>query len=66
MNPKITLKNGGELILHELFQLAVEQKVDFIDLGSSDLVEGANHSLMFFKSRFGNDISNKITWIKNI
>jgi hypothetical protein len=66
INPKTSLKNGGELILIELFQLAVAQKVDFIDLGSSDLEEGANHSLMFFKSRFANDISNKITWIKKI
>lgn len=66
MNPKISLKNGGELILNQLFRLAVEQKVDFIDLGSSDLDEGANHSLMFFKSRFANDISNKITWKKKI
>ncbi|MDI1322136.1 MAG: hypothetical protein PSV36_05270 [Algoriphagus sp.] len=61
-NPKVSLKNGGELLLHELFQIAVEQKVDFIDLGSSDLETSANHGLMFFKSRFANDISNKITW----
>lgn len=65
-NPKISVKNGGELIMNELFQLAVEQKVNFIDLGSSDLEEGANHSLMFFKSRFSNDICNKITWVKKI
>ncbi len=62
INPKVSLKNGGELILYELFRIAVEQKVDFIDLGSSDLETTANHSLMFFKSRFANDISNKITW----
>lgn len=61
-NPKVPLKHGGELILYELFCIAVEQKVDFIDLGSSDLETSANHSLMFFKSRFANDISNKITW----
>ncbi|REG83081.1 hypothetical protein [Algoriphagus antarcticus] len=66
MNPKIPVKNGGELILNELFQLAVEQKVNFIDLGSSDLDNGANHSLMFFKSRYSNDICNKITWVKKI
>lgn len=65
-NPKTSVKNGGELILNELFQLAVEQKVNFIDLGSSDLEAGANHSLMFFKSRFSNDICNKITWVKKI
>ncbi|WP_225586779.1 hypothetical protein [Algoriphagus sp. Y33] len=66
INPKIPVKIGGELILNELFQLAVEQKVSFIDLGSSDLEEGANHSLMFFKSRFSNDICNKITWDKKL
>jgi len=66
MNPKTPVKNGGELILSTLFQLAVEQKVNFIDLGSSDLPEGVNHSLMFFKSRFSNDICNKITWVKKI
>lgn len=66
MNPKIPLSSGGDLILHELFTLAAEQKVKFIDLGSSDLDAGPNHSLMFFKSRFSNDISNKITWVKKI
>lgn len=66
INPKTPVKNGGELILSELFQLAVDQKVNFIDLGSSDLDERANHSLMFFKSRFSNDICNKITWVKKL
>lgn len=65
-DPKSTLKLGGELILNELFLLANEQKVDFIDLGSSDLVDKANHSLIFFKSRFSNDISNKTTWSRDI
>lgn len=64
INPKVPVKNGGELILNELFQLAVEQKVNFIDLGSSDREDGVNHNLMFFKSRFSNDICNKITWVK--
>lgn len=66
INPKVPVKNGGELILNELFQLAVEQKVNFIDLGSSDLEDGVNHNLMFFKSRFSNDICNKITWVKKL
>ncbi len=66
INPKTPLKNGGELILHKLFQIAVDQKVDLIDLGSSELKTGVNHSLMFFKSRFANDISNKITWTLNL
>ena len=62
INPKVSLKNGKEFLFYELFRVAIEQKVDFIDLGSSDLETSANHSLMFFKSRFANDISNKITW----
>ncbi|SFU17858.1 hypothetical protein SAMN04489724_4713 [Algoriphagus locisalis] len=66
INPKIQVKNGGELIVNALFQLAVEQKVDFIDLGSSDLEDEVNHKLMFFKSRFSNDMSNKITWVKKL
>ncbi len=66
LNPQENVKNGGELLLNELFKVAVEEKVNFIDLGSSDLVAATNHSLMFFKSRFSNDISNKVTWIKNI
>ena len=60
------IKNGGDFLLFELFLLAKEEKVDFIDLGSSDTESGANHSLMFFKSRFSNDISNKITWEKSL
>ncbi|WP_439488232.1 hypothetical protein [Algoriphagus sp.] len=66
LDPQGNVRNGGELLLNELFKVAVEQKVNFIDLGSSDLVATTNHSLMFFKSRFSNDISNKVTWIKNI
>jgi hypothetical protein len=60
--PKSPVRNLGELGLFHLFQLASEQKLNFIDLGSSDLDIGANHNLMFFKSRFSNDISNKVTW----
>ncbi|MCE7053308.1 hypothetical protein LZF95_01380 [Algoriphagus sp. AGSA1] len=66
LNPQVNVKNGGELMLNDLFKVAVEQKVNFIDLGSSDLIAVANHSLMFFKSRFSNDVSNKVTWIKTI
>jgi hypothetical protein len=57
-------KGGGDFMLFELFLLAKEQKVDFIDLGSSDIGDRANHSLMFFKARFSNEISNKMTWSK--
>jgi hypothetical protein len=60
--PKNAVKNLGEMCLFQLFQLASDQKLNFIDLGSSDLNSGANHSLIFFKSRFSNDISNKVTW----
>lgn len=60
--PKSPVRNLGEFGLFHLFQLASEQKLNFIDLGSSDLDIGANHNLMFFKSRFSNDISNKVTW----
>lgn len=61
-----SIKNGGDFLLHELFLLAREQKVDFIDLGSSETKSRVNHSLMFFKSKFANDISNKITWEKHL
>lgn len=60
--PKSTIKNLGEIALFHLFQLASDLKLNFIDLGSSDSDSGANHSLIFFKSRFSNDISNKVTW----
>lgn len=66
VDPKASVKHGGELILTAFFQLAADQKVGFVDLGSSDLGEKANHSLMFFKSRFANDISNKVTWVKHL
>lgn len=60
--PKSAIKNLGEMCLFQLFQFASDQKLNFIDLGSSDSDSGANHNLIFFKSRFSNDISNKITW----
>ncbi len=63
IQPKAALRNAGEYGLFQLFQLAADQNSNFIDLGSSDTDEGANHSLMYFKSRFSNDISNKITWV---
>ncbi|WP_111670519.1 hypothetical protein [Algoriphagus litoralis] len=60
--PKSPIKNLGEMCLFQLFNLAADQKLNFIDLGSSDSDTGANHSLIFFKSRFSNDISNKVNW----
>lgn len=65
IDPSVKLKQGGDLILHQLFLLAADLKVNFIDLGSSDCDSGANHSLIFFKSRFSNDTSNKISWELN-
>lgn len=64
IDPKVSIKNLGEMLLMRLFQLAVDLKVDFVDLGSSDLENETNHSLMFFKSKFSNDVSNKLTWKK--
>lgn len=66
LNPNVTIKNGGEIMLIQLFNLGAEKKVDFIDLGSSDLGREANHNLMFFKTRFSNDISNKVTWARQL
>ncbi|MFC3417648.1 hypothetical protein [Algoriphagus hitonicola] len=64
IDPASGLKNGGDYMLMKLFQLAVLEKSEFIDLGTSDQISSANHPLMFFKSRFSNDISNKVSWIK--
>jgi hypothetical protein len=66
IDPKTTLKGLGELLLFQLFQLAAEQKSAFIDLGSSEIESGPNHSLIYFKSRFSNDISNKTTWTRTL
>jgi hypothetical protein len=65
IRPTSNISNGGDLLLQGLFQLAVEQKSDFIDLGSSEVASEINASLMFFKSRFSNDISNKVTWTRS-
>lgn len=66
INPHSSIKNGGEILLANLFKLANDEKVKLIDLGSSDLGDEINHPLMFFKSKFSNDISNKETWVKNL
>ena len=62
INPSVKLKHGGDLILHQLFSAAANLKANFIDLGSSDNNLEVNHSLIFFKSRFSNESSNKISW----
>jgi hypothetical protein len=61
-SPRPNLSIVGELIMQNLFELAVEQKSDFIDLGTSEIDSELNHPLNFFKSRFSNDLSNKVTW----
>lgn len=66
MDPKSTVKSLGDVMVFSLFQLASEQKIEFIDLGSSETHHRINHSLMYFKSRFSNDISNKISWYRKI
>ncbi len=66
IDPDSKIKNGGDVLLAQLFFLAAELKVNFIDLGSSDMVTSANHQLIFFKSRFSNDQFNKVTWSKDL
>ncbi|WP_243739680.1 hypothetical protein [Algoriphagus boseongensis] len=62
IDPKSQAKGLGEILLMYLFKLAEKHKAEFIDLGSSESEAGPNHSLIFFKSRFSNDISNKSSW----
>jgi hypothetical protein len=64
-NPDMQHKVTGEVILSTLFELAAEQKADFIDLGSSDLDGKPNLSLIFFKSKFANAFQNKNIWEKS-
>ncbi|MDN3202851.1 hypothetical protein [Algoriphagus sediminis] len=66
IDPDAKIKHGGDILVTQLFKLAAELKVNFIDLGSSDRVTSANHKLIFFKSRFSNDQYNKVTWSKDI
>jgi hypothetical protein len=63
--PKPDLSRCGELIIQNLFALAVEQKSELIDLGTSEVDSELNHGLIFFKSRFSNGLNNKITWQYN-
>jgi hypothetical protein len=62
IHPNAHFPNGGDILVQSLFQLAAEQKSDLIDLGTSEVNSQINESLMFFKSRFSNDMSNKTTW----
>lgn len=64
IDPKSQAKIAGELIMVHLLKLAAEQRVSFLDLGSSDLDGQPNHSLIFFKSKFSNASENKTFWHK--
>ncbi|MDX5338696.1 MAG: hypothetical protein LPK25_06700 [Cyclobacteriaceae bacterium] len=66
MDPKSTVKNLGDTLVISLFRLAQDHKIEAIDLGSSESNQRINHTLMYFKSRFSNDISNKISWYRNL
>lgn len=61
-NPNSAVKNLGEFLLFGLIKLGKKEKVNAIDLGSSEVDGNFNFNLMYFKSRFSNEISNKITW----
>ncbi|AFL82799.1 hypothetical protein Belba_0128 [Belliella baltica DSM 15883] len=66
INPKNQLRLTGELLMVYLLKLAMEKKVSFLDLGSSDLDGKPNHKLMYFKNKFADNWSNKSTWFKEI
>lgn len=66
IDPKSNVKSLGDTLVFSLFQLASKHKIEYIDLGSSESNQRINHSLMYFKSRFSNDISNKISWYRKI
>ncbi len=64
--PDSPFKNLGELLLFGLIKLAKEEKVEAVDLGSSEVNGCINSNLMYFKSRFSNEISNKIIWERQL
>lgn len=66
INPKNQLRLTGELLMVYLLKLAMEKKVSFLDLGSSDVDGKPNHKLMYFKSKFADSWSNKSTWYKEL
>ncbi|MFD2037657.1 hypothetical protein ACFSKL_22875 [Belliella marina] len=66
INPKNQMRLTGELLMVYLLKLAMEQKVSFLDLGSSDLDGIPNHKLMYFKDKFADTWTNKSTWIKTL
>lgn len=64
--PQAKIKNLGACMLEQLITLGLDLNVDFLDLGSSDLGTQANHSLIFFKSKFANAYQNKTAWTKQL
>ncbi|MHA7130774.1 GNAT family N-acetyltransferase [Algoriphagus namhaensis] len=66
VDPKTEVKQVGEHLIAQLFSMAADLKVNFIDLGSSDEEFKPNHPLIFFKSRFSNGTYNKITWTREV
>ncbi len=62
INPKMQHSLTGELMMTYLIKFAADQKVCFLDFGTSDLGNEPNHNLMFFKSKYANEYSNKLTW----
>ncbi|GAB2616065.1 hypothetical protein [Belliella aquatica] len=66
INPKNQLRLTGELLMVYLLKLAMEKKVSFLDLGSSDLEGKPNHKLIYFKNKFADTWSNKSTWSKEL
>lgn len=65
-NPQNQLRFTGELLMVYLLKLATEQKVSSLDLGSSDLGGHPNHKLMYFKNKFADSWTNKLTWRKDL
>lgn len=64
--PESPFKNLGEFLLFGLIKLGKEEKVDAIDLGSSEVDGEINSNLMYFKSRFSNEIGNKFIWERKL
>jgi hypothetical protein len=56
----------GEFLMTGLFQLASMLDVETLDLGSSQIDDRPNYSLMHFKKRFSNLGLNKWKWVKDL
>ncbi len=62
INPKNQLRLTGQLMMTYLLKLAVEQKVELLDLGSSEVEDQPNHTLIYFKHKYAESWCNKHTW----